>query len=97
MKTRFVLLALVCLLLGLPSFGQTFGEITGEVRDTTGANVPGVTVTITNAATNAVRSATSNEAGVYSFPSLPPGIYNLRAEKQGFKTAAAKQVEVQVQ
>ena len=97
MKTKYVAWALVCLLLGLPAFGQTFGEITGEVRDTSGANVPGVTVTITNAATNAVRTATSNDSGVYSFPSLAPGLYNLRAEKQGFKSAAAKQVEVQVQ
>ncbi|MBI2686893.1 MAG: TonB-dependent receptor [Acidobacteria bacterium] len=97
MKTKFVGWALLCLLLRLPVIGQTFGEITGEVRDTSGAIVPGVTVTITNTATNAVRSAASNDAGVYSFPSLPPGTYNLRAEKQGFKAASVKQVEVQVQ
>jgi len=97
MKTTLVVLALMCALIGLPASGQTFGEITGEVRDTSGAVVPGVNVTITNAATNAVRSAISNDAGIYSFPSLPPGIYNLRAEKQGFKANTAKQVEVQVQ
>jgi len=83
MKTKFVALALLCLLFGLPAFGQTFGEITGEVRDTSGASVPGVNVTIINAATNANRSTVSTEAGIYSFPSLPPGVYNLRAEKQG--------------
>ena len=97
MKTKFVALALLCLLIGLPGFGQTFGEITGEVRDTSGASVPGVAVTIINAATNANRSTVSNDAGIYSFPSLPPGLYNLRAEKQGFKANTAKQVEVQVQ
>ncbi len=97
MKTKFVALALLCLLIGLPGFGQTFGEITGEVRDTSGASVPGVTVTIINAATNANRSTVSNDAGIYSFPSLPPGLYSLRAEKQGFKVNTAKQVEVQVQ
>lgn len=91
MKTTFVVLALLCALFGLPAFGQTFGEITGEVRDTSGASVPGVTVTIINAATNANRTSISNDAGIYSFPSLPPGIYTLRAEKQGFKVNTAKQ------
>ncbi|MFN7920267.1 MAG: carboxypeptidase-like regulatory domain-containing protein [Bryobacteraceae bacterium] len=89
-------LAAFCLLLSLPVFGQTFGEITGEVRDTQGAVVPGVNVTITNTGTNATRSTVSNEAGVYAFPSLAPGNYNVRAEKQGFKTATSS-VEVQVQ
>jgi hypothetical protein len=54
-------------LLGLPLWAQTFGEITGEVRDSTGAVIPAVSVTIANAATNASRSATTNEAGIYSF------------------------------
>ena len=64
MKFGFWVRAAVCLMLGLPAFGQTFGEITGAVRDTTGAVVPGVTVTITNASTNATRSTVSNDAGV---------------------------------
>src|SRR4029453_19491579 len=81
----------------MPVLAQTLGEITGEVRDTSGAVVPGVTVTITNVATSGTRSSISNDAGVYGFPSLPPGVYNLRAEKQGFKAATANIVEVQVQ
>ena len=93
------LLFVFCLLmsLGLPMLAQTLGEITGEVRDTTGASVPGVTVNITNVATNAKRSSITNDAGIYSFPSLPPGVYNLKAEKQGFKSATSSNVEVQVQ
>lgn len=80
-----------------PSFSQTLGEITGQVKDSTGAVVPGVTVKITNAATSAVRISVSNDAGIYSFPSLPPGIYSLGAEKQGFKTTTVPNLEVQVQ
>src|SRR5688572_14449124 len=83
--------------LGLPVAAQTLGEITGEIRDSTGAVAPGVSVTITNVATNSTRSSLSNDAGVYSFPSLQPGVYNLRAEKQGFKAATAQNIEVQVQ
>ncbi|MBY0372864.1 MAG: carboxypeptidase-like regulatory domain-containing protein, partial [Bryobacteraceae bacterium] len=96
MRTKwFVLLALVCL--ALPGFAQTLGDISGEVRDASGAVVAGVTVTLTNTATNAVRTATSNESGVYAFPALTPGIYNIKAEKQGFKTVSTSGLEVQVQ
>ena len=58
MRTK--LFALVCLLVsfGLPMFGQTFGEIGGEIHDVSGAVIAGAEVTILNVATNAVRSAT---------------------------------------
>ncbi|MBI3208844.1 MAG: carboxypeptidase regulatory-like domain-containing protein [Candidatus Solibacter usitatus] len=81
----------------MPGFAQTFGEITGAVRDTTGAVVVSASVTIVNVATNATRSTVTNDSGVYSFPSLPPGMYNVRAEKQGFKRSNATNIEVQVQ
>ncbi len=85
------------LALSLPALGQTFGEITGEIKDQSGAVVAGSVVTVTNKATNATRSATSNAAGVYSFPSLAPGVYNLKVEMQGFRTQTRNEVEVQVQ
>src|SRR6202790_212653 len=87
-----------CLVLAGPlGFGQTFGSIDGETRDTTGAVVAGVSVSVTNNGTNAVRTAVTNDAGVYSFPSLAPGTYTLRAEKPGFKTVVRNLVELQVQ
>ena len=86
-----------CLLASEVGFGQTFGSIDGETRDSTGAIVAGVTVSVTNNGTNAVRSAVTNDAGVYSFPSLAPGTYGLRAEKPGFRTIVRSQVELQVQ
>ena len=55
--------------------------------DSTGGAVPGAKITATNVDTNATREAASNEAGIYSFPSMQPGKYNLRVEKSGFKTA----------
>ena len=82
---------------GLPAFGQTFGEITGEVRDAQGAVVPGADVSVTNVAQNVSRTTTTNEAGVYSFPALPPGKYNLRVTNPGFKTATRSDIELQVQ
>ena len=52
---------------------QTSGEITGEVHDQSGAAAPHAAVTVTNAGTNAARSTTTNDAGIYSFPSLATG------------------------
>jgi hypothetical protein len=95
MKTR----SLVALLLlsGMSLLGQTLGEITGQVGDASGGGVPASTVTLTNTATNAVRQTNTNEQGLYTFPSVPPGIYNLKVEHPGFKAAASNNVEIQVQ
>jgi hypothetical protein len=78
-------------------FGQTFGEITGEVRDASGGAVVSAVVTATNRATGAVRSAATNEAGIYTLPSLPPGEYDLKVEMQGFRTVTRPGVALQVQ
>src|SRR5512133_1744298 len=89
---------LVALALGcLPLLGQTLGEITGTVTDASGALVAGGKVAITNVNTNASRNSITTGAGVYAFRSLQPGTYNVRVEKQGFKSAASNNVEVQVQ
>jgi hypothetical protein len=76
---------------------QTLGTITGEVRDATGAIVPAAAVTVLNTATNGIRNATTNEQGIYSIPALNPGIYEARAEKEGFKAATRRGIELQVQ
>src|SRR6267154_748922 len=96
MKVRLLILAFT-LIAGRGAFSQTFGSIDGEVRDTTGAAVTGVTVSAINTGTNAARTTITNDAGAYSFPSLAPGTYTLRAEKPGFKTVVQNQIELQVQ
>jgi hypothetical protein len=83
---RILSLVVVCVFLACPSFAQTLGTITGEVKDTSGAVIPGATVTAQNNATNAIRDGQSNTAGVYSFPAMQPGTYTVKAELQGFKT-----------
>jgi hypothetical protein len=87
----------LALVLTLPLYGQTLGEIVGEVKDTTGAVVPGATVTATNVATNASRTASTNEAGLYAFPALVPGMYRVRVEMRGFKPVTRSDIELQVQ
>src|SRR5262249_13535808 len=65
--------------------------------DSAGALVPGVTVTVTNEGTNVTRQAMTNSAGTYSFPSLLPGTYRLRAEKSGFQSVMRSGIQLQVQ
>ncbi|MGH9668343.1 MAG: carboxypeptidase regulatory-like domain-containing protein, partial [Bryobacteraceae bacterium] len=97
MRTRWFVFTCLALSSSSPALAQTFGDITGHVADSSGAVITGAAITITNVDTNATRSASSTDAGVYSFPSLPPGTYNIKVEKQGFKAATSNQVQVQVQ
>src|SRR5881296_2126344 len=87
----------VVLLSVLPTVAQTQAGISGVIHDPSGAVIPGVTVTVTNPATNFVRTAISNEAGVYNFPVLQPGKYNIKVELPGFRTIEQNGVELQVQ
>src|SRR5947199_2901402 len=77
-------LLVVCV---LTAFAQTgTSNITGSVRDTAGAVVPGATVTAKNDATGVTSTQTTNDSGLYAFTSLPVGNYTITVEKQGFKT-----------
>src|ERR1051326_6944319 len=76
----------ICFLCALPVLAQTDASISGVVHDASGAVIPGVTVTVTNPATNFARMAITNEAGVYNFPVLQPGVYNIKVELPGFRT-----------
>jgi hypothetical protein len=62
------------------------GNIEGIVRDTTGAALPGVAVTVTNMDTGTARTSVTNDEGVYRAVLLPLGRYRIVAELQGFKT-----------
>jgi outer membrane receptor protein involved in Fe transport len=80
---------------GSPAFAQlTRGTISGTVKDTSGALLPGVTVTITNNATGVSRAVVTNESGFYRAPALEPGTYTVKAELQGFKVLENREVPV---
>src|SRR6188508_1593745 len=93
---RWILCVVVCMVCGTPASAQTLGTITGEVKDTTGAALPGATVTAQNIGTNAVRTQQSNEVGAYAFPAMPPGAYLVKAELDGFRIAQNR-VELHVE
>lgn len=62
----------------------TTGDIVGRVTDTSGAVLPGTTVTVTNVDTGGSRTAVTSETGDYVFNLLPIGTYTVRVELQGF-------------
>ena len=68
------ILGVLAVALVVPARAQTpTGDISGVVVDPSGSAVPGVTITLTSAATNAVREVVTNSAGLYVIPALPPG------------------------
>jgi len=76
---------------------QTFyGSISGSVSDPSGSIVPGTVVTLTNLATQAKRTVTGDDSGLYRFVDLIPGRYRLEAEKAGFKRFTREPVVVEV-
>lgn len=85
-KFRLALLSL-CLLVTTSGLAQTTtGRIVGTAGDETGAVIPGVEVTIRDAATGLVRSVITGESGVYSAPSLPAASYDVQASLPGFQS-----------
>jgi hypothetical protein len=66
-------------------WAQVTASITGTVRDTSGAIVPGASVTVKHLETGATRTAETDASGNYSVPSLAIGQYELSVEKSGFK------------
>jgi hypothetical protein len=72
------------------------GALVGNVRDESGAAVPGATITAIETRTNISRTAVSNETGNYSFNNLASGIYRVEAELVGFTKSGRDGVEVNV-
>ena len=69
------------------AFGQGItGSITGTVTDSTGAVIAGATVTVRQVDTNALKAATTSNAGTYTITQLLPGRYSVKVEKAAFKT-----------
>src|SRR5258708_17697060 len=74
-----------CVMVSLPLRAQVAGAtLSGTVTDQSGGVVPQATISIKNVATGITRSTTTSTAGFYSAPNLLPGIYEVKADAQGF-------------
>ena len=74
---------------------SVYGSVFGTVSDSTGAAVPGATVTVTDETKGTVVTVTSNGSGDYSVPHLIPDVYDLKVEAKGFKAFETKGIQVE--
>ena len=85
------------LVFGAAMFGQTpTGTVGGRVTDGSGAAIPGAAVQVRNENTNLLRRASTQAAGEYTVADLAPGTYSVTISKDGFRSAAKKDFELQV-
>ena len=90
-------LALVAALTAYSVYAQGSGEISGIVTDQSGGAIVGASVSVSDAATGATRTELSNNSGLYSFPALSPGSYNVSVDARGFQKQIRSNVLIQVQ
>ena len=90
------LAALMVLLSTGLAFAQASSTINGRVLDQGDAVLPGVTVTVTNTATGVVRTAVTNDQGVYFMPALDSGVYSVTTDLPGFAAAPRNGINVGV-
>jgi hypothetical protein len=81
-------------LLATSAFAQSAGSIRGTITDTTGAVIPGATVTLAQEATKFARTVVTDAKGGYFFGAVQPGAYTVRVEISGFKTAERKKLQI---
>ena len=98
MKVRAMVFALAALFAAstLASAQQQTGEIFGKVTDTSGAVLPGVTVTLTAPHLLQPLTAITSDTGTYQFPRLPIGTYTVKFELASFKTIVNQDIFVTV-
>src|SRR5262245_366827 len=80
----------------LLSQGTARGTLVGTVSDSSGAVVPGVTITVLNVDTGIQQRSLTSEAGVYAHPNLPAGTYRVTGEMKGFQQAVVDSVQLEV-
>jgi outer membrane receptor protein involved in Fe transport len=82
-----LLLSLLALIAPWASAQTSMGGVSGTVTDSTGAVVPGATVTLTNEGTSVQAARQTNDHGYFAFVNVRPGRYTLRVELAGFSKA----------
>src|SRR5260370_30714522 len=84
---------LVCVVMGQ----NPYATVTGRVVDPANATIVGAKVEIVNAETGVKYSVETNSEGIYTIPSLQPGIYRMEVSKQGFKALLKPDIVLHVQ
>src|SRR4029077_10322071 len=85
----------LALLSAVVLYGQ-IATVTGVVTDSAQAVMPAVAITVRNVDTNITRTMQTNQEGYFTITNLPPGNYELVAEKQGFRTYRETDIVLEV-
>jgi hypothetical protein len=85
-KQRILFLLIVVVLVDSAARAEVGGKITGVVKDQTGSVIPGAAVVITNTQTGAKLTATTDQDGVFTFPVLSVGQYQIDVTSDAFKS-----------
>src|SRR5262249_27801884 len=92
--TRIVLCGYAMMLLASAANAQFKASIQGTVKDATGADVSGATITVTNNETGRSQQVKAGDEGFYRVTELPPGTYTVTAEASGFKKKILESVVI---
>ena len=84
-KAYIGLIAVLLLALCVPALAQNVGSVTGNVKDSTGAVIPGASVTLTSTEHGTDRAQTTSAKGEYVFPDVAPGTYSLKVAASNFE------------
>ena len=95
-ESLLLLGCLVCFVMPATIWAQATAQISGTVRDASGAVLPSVQVTATQTDTGISRTTITNETGFYVLPNLPLGPHRIEASLQGFRTFAQTGIVLQV-
>ncbi len=98
-RLRSVPLVILFALLSIPRVALAqagTASLFGDVKDQQGAALPGAAVTLTSLDTGAVRTTVTSESGRYRFVAMPPGLYSVKVELNGFRTAVHEKLQVAV-
>ncbi|MBM3768528.1 MAG: carboxypeptidase regulatory-like domain-containing protein, partial [Acidobacteria bacterium] len=91
----FIKIALLLVLTPVIAFSQIlYGGLVGNVTDASSAAIPGAKVVITHQGTGTTREGTANESGIYSFPTIQPGTYQVNVTSGGFRSYKQTGIEV---
>ncbi len=86
---------LVALCLAVPGFSQNVtGTLTGTVKDPAGSVIPNAKITLTNESTRGAQTLSTNDAGVFVFPSVLPGSYTVDVSVAGFRSHQIRDIAV---
>src|SRR5882757_268958 len=99
MSKRILFVLMICmtaLCFSQLAFGQAIGSFSGTITDKSGSTIAGAAVTVTSQGTGATRDAKTDDSGHYIVNLLPVGVYTIHVQFQGFQSAEAKDLKLQI-